>query len=1067
MMRMLMCIGLVMVAGESVGEIPKPDDAPRPMRAEASAKSYQLPAGFKMKLVASEPLIASPSGVCWDERGRMFVSELHGYNLAGELDIRELNKTGKLDTQVRRVRADEKHYEAAAKQSRGVVKLLRDTDGDGVMDEAEVWADDLPPAYGLVAARGGVIVACAPDIVYLADRDGDGKAEVREVLFTGFETGELERGVNAPQWGDDGWIYFGSGAGGGKITGLRLKEAVNLPGSDFRIRADGSAIEPVTGETHTFGFAIDGRGDRFVVSTTAPALYVAPLKWEYLVRNPNMVMGGVTVRSGDRRVYPRAAAHPWRKKRATHKDYSKYYRDRYGASDSDADGWFTSACGSLVYRDGVLPGLKGQYFVCEPAGSLIHRAAIVEDGSVRRIERVKGEEKAEFAAASDSWSHPIFLTHDPFGTITVVDYYREIIEDYSAIPRHLQQQYGLYAGHDKGRIYRIVHEGAEEKEMVKLDGVGVDELVEACGSELLWERQTAQRVIVERKLKQASEGLRELIKREDVPAEGMVTAMRTLAGLGVLRGEDLLPLIKHKDVNVRVHALALAGELLARKQDVRLVEALLSQAEKETHARVVIQYGLTLGEVEDERVVGVLARLMKKHGGVQWMDTAALSSVHGRSVEFMAALAGESVEHGTLPGRLARSIAAEHDVGALMRVLEMVGRMKQGMQMAVLQGLQRGWESGEGRGLNEGELKALVKVLGEIENEEVLRKVYELQAKLKQNKNKYSMKYPKDFEIPALPVSDAVFRKYLEGLKVKRDAKRGHEVFVQTCAVCHRIGDEGKVFGPDLMGEVGVAEETMLRHLLVPAERIRPGYETMLVEKDNDEGVLGLIINDGATSVKVLQPGGVAQDVLRKDIRRVRKVKGSLMPSFANVLPPEDVGHLLFWLREQLRGDDGGRVVLFDDDPGFVSLLTGQSGTASLLREGAFSGEMHLKITPPQKASPRIPGWGYRIVEKPTKANEFRYMRLAWKTTGDGVMVEIANDGRWPDARSANGRFYAGKNTTTWAANQVSDVAPGEWTVVTFDLWKDWGTFTLTGLAPTAMGNTAYFDKVELLKALD
>ena len=61
-----------------------------------------------MELVASEPLIASPSAVCWNERGRMFVSELHGYNLPGQLDIEELNKTGKLDTQVRRVQADEK-----------------------------------------------------------------------------------------------------------------------------------------------------------------------------------------------------------------------------------------------------------------------------------------------------------------------------------------------------------------------------------------------------------------------------------------------------------------------------------------------------------------------------------------------------------------------------------------------------------------------------------------------------------------------------------------------------------------------------------------------------------------------------------------------------------------------------------------------------------------------------------------------------------------------------------------------------------------------------------------------
>src|SRR3989442_715233 len=231
----------------TLAQIPKPTDAPRPMTPEQSAAAFKLPDGFRMEVVASEPLIASPSAVCWDERGRMFVSELHGYNLAGQLDIEELNKTGKLDTQVRRVQADEKFKIAAKAGTFGVVKLLRDTNGDGRIHVAEVWATNLPPIYGLVPARGGVIVACAPDIVFLADRDGDGKAGMREVLFTGFPTGELERGINAPQWGLDGWIYFGRGCGGGKITGLHLRGPVRLPRSDLRIPSDGSGLEPVTG----------------------------------------------------------------------------------------------------------------------------------------------------------------------------------------------------------------------------------------------------------------------------------------------------------------------------------------------------------------------------------------------------------------------------------------------------------------------------------------------------------------------------------------------------------------------------------------------------------------------------------------------------------------------------------------------------------------------------------------------------------------------------------------------------------------------------------------------------
>src|SRR5437870_3421699 len=117
----------LLAANLTLAQIPKPTDAPRPMTPEQSAAAFKLPDGFRMEVVASEPLIASPSAVCWDERGRMFVSELHGYNLAGQLDIEELNKTGKLDTQVRRVQADEKFKRAAKAGTFGVVKWLHDT----------------------------------------------------------------------------------------------------------------------------------------------------------------------------------------------------------------------------------------------------------------------------------------------------------------------------------------------------------------------------------------------------------------------------------------------------------------------------------------------------------------------------------------------------------------------------------------------------------------------------------------------------------------------------------------------------------------------------------------------------------------------------------------------------------------------------------------------------------------------------------------------------------------------------------------------------------------------------
>ena len=194
-------------------QVERAADAPQPFSAEASKQHFQLHDGFRIELVASEPLLSDPSAILVDHRGRMFVSELHGYNLEGHLDIVELNLQGKLDREVRRVRVEGELLDRAKQARTGTVKQLIDLDGDGQMDDHEVWADDLPPCYGMVAYRDGIIVVCGPDIVFLADRDQDGRAEVRELLFTGFDVEVMERAINNPRWGLDGWVYVATGGG--------------------------------------------------------------------------------------------------------------------------------------------------------------------------------------------------------------------------------------------------------------------------------------------------------------------------------------------------------------------------------------------------------------------------------------------------------------------------------------------------------------------------------------------------------------------------------------------------------------------------------------------------------------------------------------------------------------------------------------------------------------------------------------------------------------------------------------------------------------------------------------
>lgn len=618
-------------------EIPHPDDAPKALTPAESAKMFQTPAGMKIRLLASEPLISEPSGVCWDERGRMFVCELHGYNAEGQHDIDALNATGKLDTEVRRIQASAEAKKKAEAETYGMVKLLLDTDGDGVMDKVVVWADRLPPCYGIVPANGGIIVACAPDIVFLKDTDGDGRPDVREKLFTGFGTGALERGINAPTWGVDNWIYLGRGWGGGTITGPHLEKPVTLGATDFRIRADGTAIEPVSGSTKTFGMAFTVGGDRFVTTTTHAGLFVTPIPWRYLLRNPDAAAPVLdSTASDETKVYPIAPIHPWRTKREQHAEYFAFYR-KISLSDAAASGWFTSACGPLVYQDEVLPRLKGNYLVCEPAQNLVHREQIVRDGTRLRLQRVRGEEQSEFLASRDAWFHPMSLAHTPEGNIAIVDFYREIIEDYSAIPRHLQQQYGVVNGRDRGRIWMLVPE--EEPKPCSTDMASLDDaaLMKELSSPLYWKRRTAQRLLEERGMLPADFFLR---RWNEPDADGKVIA---------LRAAD-----EHFDTTgAPIERELLNGDFSAR-----------------TPPQVTLQIALSLGQIRPPRADGALVKLARRHGDLRWMDSAIASSVGHREKGILVSLAGDPGKSGPVMANLAGIIAARGDAREINESIE-------------------------------------------------------------------------------------------------------------------------------------------------------------------------------------------------------------------------------------------------------------------------------------------------------------------------------------------------------------------------------------------------------------
>lgn len=1151
-------LGLILLLSGATahGQIPRPTDAPLPLAPEESAQRFRVPAGYRVELIASEPLVQEPSGVCWDERGRFFVCELHGYNLEGQFDIEELNKTGQLDRVVRRIQANADAKRRAEAETFGVIKQLFDDNGDGRMDRAEVFADRLRPCYGLVPTRGGLITVGAPDIVYLADRDGDGKAEVRETLFTGFAVGVLERGINCPQWGPDDWIYVGSGHGGGTITGPRLAAPVKMPNSDFRLRADGSAIEPILGSTQTIGHTHTEFGDRFVVSTRSPGIFVAPLPWSSLARNPDVAIPRLQVDgASDQRVYPTSQPHPWRTRRAADPGFGKFYKDSYGIQESAPNGYFTSGCSPLVYQDAALPDLRGHLLACEPAQNLVHRAIVERDGSRLKLRRAPGEEQAEFLTSTDPWFHPIALAHAPDGSLLIVDFYREIIEDYSAIPRYLQQEYGVVNGRDRGRLWRLTRADAGKIATPELSKFGAEQLAREAAGTNYWRRQTARRLLTEQPAlaTAALPSLRRLATEATDPA-ALLAILHTLDAVRGLPADLIDLALRHPRPELRRSGLQFAERQFAAQP--KLLETALGLLD-DPEPLVRLQIAMSLGDTTDPRALSALARLARRAGDEPWMTPALLSSLAGRGGSLLAELlANDAGAAKALLEPLCAAIGSRRDAAELAAAFAAIARANDTpSQQVSLRGLRSSLKSanlnlpdtsraalqqlaahadGEIRSTAQSLIAALKLESPEERRARLARALKDLQdiqlapelrvaaaetlsaeddaassaallaalgsstpkvrdailnsflarrdrharllAALEQKQlapavlsavQRSMLLEDRDaqtrqrataiFQARVGP-NQQLFASYVAALAEPRSPVRGELRFRDTCGKCHRAHGVGFSVGPDLSAEFQRAEETLIMDLLAPSDTLTAGYVTYTVVTNGGQVVTGLLSAESPTSVTLRQPEGIERTVLRKEIDELRASSISLMPEdLFKTVTPRDAADIIAWLRQPPL-----RLILFDDQPEFVTALNEGSGTASLFDADRHSGAASLRITPPQRFSPRIKSWEFRVREHPAPG-EYRYLRFAWKAPdATGVMLELAASGSWPPADQPLRRYLAGKNTTGWQTVSITATVPRQWTVVTRDLWKDFGDFTLTGIAPTTMTGPALFDAIEL-----
>lgn len=604
-------------------------------------RTFRVQHGFRLDLLAAEPLTMDPVAIEYDENGRAFVAEMSDYPYTDKS-------------------TDKPFVERTTDLPIGRVRILEDLDGDGDFDRSTIFADQLSWPTGLAFWKGGVFVAATPDIWYFKDTDGDRKADIRRKVYAGFKKFNVQAVMNNLKWGLDHQLYGAGSSNGGTIRHLDHPEnkPLVLGRNDFRIDPTTERMDLISGGAR-FGNAFDDWGNRFLCNIRNPVQHVV-LPLNYLARNPLLSVPATVhdaAPAGDTLpVFRISPTEPWRVVRAQR--WAAESGQTYPRSETYADGYFTSSSGITIYRGTAYPlEFYGNAFVGEVAANAVHRQVVEPDGVTFTARRA--DEKVEFVASTDNWFRPVNFVNAPDGTLHILDMYRETIEHPWSIPDDIKALVDLESGRDRGRIYRLTPPNFRRPAPPRLGTATTQQLVDALRHGDSWWRDTAHRLIYERQDAVAVPLLRQVLRE---PAQKPTTepqsivaartadaarlhALWSLAGLQSLDDADLLVALGDSSPHVREHAVRLAESRLNQSSELR--DRVFALA-KDPAVRVRFQVAFTCGEItQPEAQHGVrdaLAAIASQDGDNTWTRTAILSSSATRAGDLAEALLQASTE---------------------------------------------------------------------------------------------------------------------------------------------------------------------------------------------------------------------------------------------------------------------------------------------------------------------------------------------------------------------------------------------------------------------------------------
>jgi putative membrane-bound dehydrogenase-like protein len=650
-------------------------------------KTFEVKKGFHIEIAACEPNVVSPVALSFDENGRLFVVEMVDYSERRE---------------------ETPHL--------GRIRMLEDTDGDGVFDKSTVYADNLAWPTAVFCYDGGIFVGATPDILYLKDTKGDGKADKREVVFTGFAEGvkrvNVQGMLNSFIWGLDNRIHGATSGNGGVGKSLRHPEMkpLDLHGRDFVIEPRSMVMAAEAGGGQ-HGLSFDDRGRRFACNNSDHVrLYMYDDR--YAARNSFYAMPAclvsIAVDGPAAEVYRISPEEPWRVIRTKWRVAGLVGGPIEGGGR--ASGYFTGATGGMIYRGNAFPkGFLDNAFVGDAGGNLVHRKLLIPEGVELKAQRPADEEKAEFIASKDTWFRPVQFANAPDGALYIIDMYREIIEHPWSLPDNIKKFLDLNSGNDRGRIYRVVPDGFKQSKPPRLGKASTKELVATIENPNGWHRDTASRLIYERQDKSAVAPLIKLVEGSKFPLARM-TGLHCLDGLGALKEAQVLAGLNDMDEVVREHAIKLSEKSFKDGDPSPKLLAKLQELAADPSITVRYQLAFTLGELKSSAKIAPLAAIAKRDLDSSWTQAAILSSLADGAGELFAKLAADSKMSGSKAGQeflkqLVMLVGAKNKKDEVANVLDFIGKANQPAVVFVLvralsDGLQRAHSSLASAGAN-------------------------------------------------------------------------------------------------------------------------------------------------------------------------------------------------------------------------------------------------------------------------------------------------------------------------------------------------------------------------------